>query len=266
MTPMHRSLVFALALFCAPLAHAQQAPLKFDVVSIKLLSRPEHGWESRFTPTGYIAEYCTLRWIFRSDAFGISDQRRLYGGPAWLDTDRFTIEAKVADADLDAFHKLSREQRRLMVQDLLADRFHLVFHRESRETAVYAITVAKGGLKMPLTKPEEQQTMPDGKPSALFKVSRTGVLEISGAVPDDLANMLSFDHDIGRIVIDHTGLTGRYNITLHWAPNGTHTDSPLANYPDIFTALQEELGLKLESMKIPIDVTVIDSADHPTPN
>jgi uncharacterized protein (TIGR03435 family) len=264
--PAKRLMLVSLAM-CVALAAAvagAQAPIKFDVVSVK--PAEPRGWRSNFTPTGYIAQACTLRWILMQDAFAIYDAKRIYGGPSWLDTDRFTIEARVADADANAFNQLTTDQRRQMLRAVLEDRFHLVFHHETKEFPAYDLTVAKAGLKMSTSKPDEINIAPDGTIRAHVTASKPGVFEVQATTMELLAQTLSRDPDIGRIVIDKTGLTGRYNYALHFTPENTRADSPIAGGPNVFTALEEQLGVKLVPSKASIEVTIIDTADHPSPN
>lgn len=267
---MVRRLALALLGLClAPSALAQEVPpvpakpIRFEVVSIRPSTRL--GWSSGFTLDGYHASGASLQWMMTSDAYGVQPNR-LSGSPDWLNTAKFEVEAKVAESDVEPYQHLTYEQHRQMLQAVLADRFHLVVHNEARMMPAYALTIVKGGPKMQETKAEDIHRNGFGDIMTRFLVSRGGVLTISACTMQDLARNLAGHAEIGRFVVDRTGLPGRYDITLHWTPDNTPPDSPLAGGPSIFTALEEQLGLKLEPTTAPIDFLVIDHAELPTPN
>jgi uncharacterized protein (TIGR03435 family) len=186
-------------------------------------------------------------------------------GPAWLDTDKYDLTAKP-----DMAGQPSLKQMRVMVQKLLADRFQLTFHREKKEVSAYAVTVAKGGAK--LTKDENN---PNGNPGygggpAGMRVVNSTIAEFIGFVLNDSLELP---------VVDQTGLgSTRYDFILKWTPDAfqtqpggpaagapppaTNADAP----PDIFTAMQQQLGLKLESTKALVDLLVIDKVEKPSDN
>jgi uncharacterized protein (TIGR03435 family) len=155
-----------------------------------------------------------------------------------------------------------------MVQKLLTDRFKLTFHREKKELAVYAITVAKGGPK--LTKSEGD---PNGLPGLFFR--GLGNLPAINATMTDFAGVMQ-GAVLDRPVVDQSGLTGRWDFTLTWTPDEFQFGGAAARMPppanngaappDLFTAFQEQLGLKLESTKAPAEVLVIDSVSKPSEN
>jgi uncharacterized protein (TIGR03435 family) len=182
-------------------------------------------------------------------AFAFDMKRPLVvGGPAWIDSDRFDIEAKPETA-------ADMQQVRRMVQSLLADRFGLTSHRDTRVMPVDALLVAKNGPKPTKTKP--------GGPAPLFRVGPGALDAEGGASLAQLANVLSGLMD--RSVIDKTGLSGNYDLKLEWTPDDT-LPAPDATGPSIFTALQEELGLRLESQRGSVEVLVVDSAEKPSGN
>jgi uncharacterized protein (TIGR03435 family) len=184
---------------------------------------------------------------------------QILGGPAWLESITFDIDAK-AGPEVDAkMHDLSSDQGRLwkrqMVQTLLVDRFQLKTHEETRQLPVYALVVAKNGSRF---KPSEANgTTIDGGRSRIHVQGSDNTLTL-------LARELALS--LGRVVLDNTGITGRYDLTLRWTPDDapptTSADAP----PDIFTAIQEQLGLKLESTKGPVPVLVVDHIAMPSEN
>jgi uncharacterized protein (TIGR03435 family) len=204
------------------------------------------------------------------------------GGPGWVGSDRYDLLAKAERAagteeGPTDFRKMSDAQReaktkemRERVRALLADRFHLTVHRETKEGSVYALVVAKNGSKL-----QEGKEAPDG-PQGL----RGGRGELTGmlASMQMVVNFLS--GQLGRPIIDKTDLKGKYDFKLKWAPDmGTGGgpmepknpggEGPPASTPDgptLFTALQEQLGLKLESQKGPIEMIVIDRVEKPSEN
>lgn len=158
-------------------------------------------------------------------------------------------------------------QLRAMVRQLLTDRFKLAFHRDTRELPVYAITVGDRGPK--LTK---NDTNPNGLPNLIFK--GLGVLPAMNATIADLAGVMG-SAVLDRPVVDRTGLQGRYDFTLTWTPDesqfsglGVRVPPPPADAtaPGLFTAFQEQLGLKLDSTRAPVGVLVIDRVDRPSEN
>lgn len=182
--------------------------------------------------------------VLISMAFGI-DSGRVLGKQSWMSSDYYDITAKP-----EGDRGLSYQQLRPMLQQLLVERFRLSFHRETKDSQGYALVVAKTGLKLQATK---------GAPSrpALLK----GGVRADNISIKTLAAMIA--KPAGRPVVDQTGIEGNFDITLDCAPEGA-TDSSL---PSIFTALQEQLGLKLIPQKVPVETLVIDHAERvPTGN
>ncbi len=191
---------------------------------------------------------------------------QILAGPGWLDSVMFDVNAK-SDASVDAkLHAMTSSQalqeKQLMVQALLADRFRLQAHQEVRQLPVFALIVAN-----PKIGPKFQASQFSGT------TIDTGRSRLHIAGSDDTISILSRElaQVLGRVVLNRTGLNGRYDLTLRWTPddaasppsNGTVDSNAL---PDIFTAIQEQLGLKLESTKGPVPVLVIDHIEHPTKN
>lgn len=258
--PLLIALAFASA--GAPIAASQTTPspnprLSFDVASIRINKTANGRWRMNFTPDGLSAIGVSLQYIVH-DAFGVYDNRLWSGGPPWIDSEKFDIEAKF---DPTEFKNLDLPQRRVMLQLLLADRFKLVVHHETRDFPLYALVIAKNGPRLGESKPENiHYSGLDTKPVCHIVRSKPGLVAFQGCSISALLSRLSSDSDVDRTVIDHTGITGCYDFELHWAPENA---PPTAEFegPAIFAALEQQLGLKLESTKGPLDVIFIDHAE-----
>jgi uncharacterized protein (TIGR03435 family) len=243
---------------------ATPAVFTYEVVSIKPYKQTGEDvsmWMST-NPDGFSSRGFDLKSLM-FNAFPIVMEDQLIGLPSWASSDYYTVDAKMDEQTAAAFKKLPREQsrqvRQQMMQDLLADRFQLKFHKETRELPIYNLVIAKAGIKIEKT--------PEGKGNG-YSVS-SGKLSGNGIELDSLAYSLS--SEVGRMIVNQTGLTGGYNIDLKWQPdamaasaaNSTSADPAL---PDLFTALQEQAGLKLEPAKGQVDVYVIDHIEKPSEN
>jgi uncharacterized protein (TIGR03435 family) len=228
----------------------------FEVASIKPGKTGGRGHSLLSDPSGrFTTENATLRNLVMY-AYNVRDFQ-VSGGPRWMDSDTFDIVAKPQT-------RVKGEQLLQMVQTLLADRFKLKFHREARELSVFALVIGKNGPKLKEAKPDGERPMngiQGGK----------GELNGLGADMGMLARRLAAMS--GRTVIDRTGLTGKYDFKLQWTPDAPTPmrgpDEPAADNapgPSLFSALQEQLGLKLESQKGPVEILVIDSAERPSEN
>lgn len=171
------------------------------------------------------------------------------GGPSWIGSQQYDINAKIDGDPTD-------EQMRTMMQSLLADRFQLQVHRDKKEMPCYALVVAKGGSKLKAPEPDAEGKHKDGNMS----MSR-GSFNGQGLPVKAIAHAV--EQVLGRAVIDRTGLTGKFDFKLEWTPDEARTDGEGAS---IFTALQEQLGLKLESTRAPVDIVVVDRLEKPTEN
>jgi uncharacterized protein (TIGR03435 family) len=176
---------------------------------------------------------------------------QIAGGPSWLDSDRYDIEAKTGGPE-----KIQNDQMGPLLQSLLADRFRLKFHRETRELSVYALVAEKNQKGGPKLKPKAE-----GEVTAMNTHSGSGTSQLEGIAVsmEALANYVG--NRLGRIVVDKTGLSESYDFTLEWAPEGVNS-----SFPYLATALHEQLGLRLESQKSPVEVLVIDSLKRPSEN
>jgi uncharacterized protein (TIGR03435 family) len=188
--------------------------------------------------------------------------RQIVGGPSWMESDKYDVTGLPNAAGTPDMHQL-----RGMLSHLLSDRYKLTFHREKRELPIYAITVATGGPKM-----TKNDSNPNGLPGLFFR--GLGALPGVNATVGDLAGVMQ-SAVLDRPVIDRSGLAGRWDFTLNWTPDesqfaglGVRVPPPSseATAPSLFTAFQEQLGLKLEPTRGPVDVLVIDTIERPSEN
>jgi uncharacterized protein (TIGR03435 family) len=186
-----------------------------------------------------------------TEAYGVKYDQ-VSGGPSWVNSDHYDIAAK-AEGDV----ALTKEQSRPMLQSLLADRFQLKVHRETRETAVYALVIGKTGSKL-------TTSSADASGGNFVRVGAgVGHLEAQKGTMDWLVQQLSFS--AGRPVVDRTGLGGYYAFKLDWTPANRVGDAD-SDTPSLFVAVQEQLGLRLESAKAPVEMIVIDRAERASGN
>ena len=218
----------------------------------------------RGTPDGFISQGFPVRNLVMN-AFPVVMLDQIVGLPDWANSDYYDIEAKMDDETVAAEKKLTPDQQKeveySMKLAILTDRFQLKYHKETRELPIYNLVIAKGGVKI--------QPTPKGKETGYSM--GPGILSGNGISIDSLAESLS--GDVRRMIVNKTGLDGEYNIDLNWQPdsmaasagsaNSSSADPPLA---DLFTALQEQAGLKLEPAKGPVDVYVIDHIEKPSEN
>jgi uncharacterized protein (TIGR03435 family) len=220
----------------------------FEVASVKP-SGPADRLMYRLQPGGrYLATGLTLKTLI-ANAYSVPDFL-ISGGPAWRDSDKYNIEAR-AGSPLPPWPD-SNKQLGLMLQSLLEDRFQLAVHREIREEPAYELVVARGGARLRIASADE---------NAGFELT-TGRIH-SMAVPLEYL-VTNLAYLLRRQVIDKTGLAGKYSYTVTYTPD----DAPPADAsaPSIFTAVQEQLGLKLESTKGRAEVLVIDHVEKPSAN
>ncbi len=282
----------------SPSAPSAGTPLpSFEVASIKPHPADNSGRffinmgcgpdPGRCTPTN-----ATAKMLIQA-AYDMKDFQ-VSGGSSWINSERFDIAAKVEDSQAEQIQKLPRAQQqaqmRLMMQSLLADRFKLKVIRQTKQLAVYALVVANGGPKLAEVPPPDPQASPETPPPApgaglptpspggSFVAIQNGHAAIKGnATPiADLVSMLS--QQLHRQILDQTGLKGTYTFTLQFTPETEFGGGPLPVPPgggtdtldsggtSIFTAIQEQLGLRLESTNGPVDTIVIDHIEEPSPN
>ena len=276
---------------CVPLALPQNAPggsalPRFSVVSIKPVSDGLPFVGGHFEPGGRFTMTQDPVAVLISLAYGLVEyaghpNRLIIGAPPWIDTKLYDIEAK-AEGDPP------REQMKLMLQSLLADRFKLVAHRETRQLPVYALVVKKPGtigpqmvlhaadnstcrdFSLPSTpsppgSPPERSAPPCGGGQLMSAGHLSGEMTM-----DELAKNVSYFQQIDRAVVNKTGLTGIFDFQLDYAPFwGVDVGTPASDKSlpaTIFEALQEQLGLKLQPARGPVAVLVIDHIEEPSPN
>jgi uncharacterized protein (TIGR03435 family) len=279
-----------------PPASDQKAPA-FEVASVKPNTSGENRIMIGIQPGGgFRAIGAPLRELIGL-AYGIPQPLTSFmvGGPNWIDTDHFDIIAK-ADHDWQANANGPPADFPPMIQTLLADRFKLTVHHDRREMPIYALVAARAdgvlGVQLHISTTDcaavtaaarARGTVPAPPPPG--ERSPCGMRMFPGALAGGATSMTQLANAIGRFVgrtvVDRSGLTGVYDLDLKWTPEnlpqraaGTSPDQPITingisidpNGPSIFTALQEQLGLKLESTKGPVDVLVIDHVERPTPD
>jgi uncharacterized protein (TIGR03435 family) len=248
----------ALGQAAAPDSHSASAKIPtFTVAAIRPDKSGYGSWQGGPTSYGYSAKNVPVTQLI-SFAYGLKSEGQLVGLPGWTDSERFDVEARMDEDDASAFQKLTgqqqREQSALMLRPLLADRFKLKIHHETRMLPVYALVVAKGGVKLKEShEPGNLDGMVTNRGLIYVRASRIGGRFVEGL--SDAA---------GRIVIDKTGLTGHYDITLKWTPDEDLASG--ASGPTLFTALEEQLGLRLIPAKDLVEVIVVDHIERPTGN
>jgi uncharacterized protein (TIGR03435 family) len=242
---------FLLAIACVslalPAAHAQSAAsapsklLEWDAVSIKV-HKPD-GVISHSTGTANAFSVTMPLKQFISQAYGVR-QDLISGLPKWVDSAQYDIVAKVAGSDVEEFKKLSQKQGELMLRSILADRFKLTAHTETKQLPVYELVAVKPA------KLTDAEPGPGGSSS-----SGPGLIACKNCDVAFLSSKLA--ESLQRTVVDNTGLTGKYDIKLLWSDSAG---------PSLFTALEEQLGLKLQPSKGPVETLVVDHVEMPSEN
>jgi uncharacterized protein (TIGR03435 family) len=236
------------------IARAARLP-PYDVISVHENKRDTGDSSINTTKDGIVVENAPFREIVEF-AYNLASFDLISGISEPLDSARFDIGAKVADLNGDRPVKLTSDDFQAMTISLLADRFHLRVHVVPRIMTVYELVVAKGGPKFKLNEPDASSlTMSWGRQSTLiFKQSSMSTL----------AGVLS-DSGLHGLVVDRTSLKGAGSFSLTWSPDWAEEQSG-QNFVSIFTAIQDQLGLKLKPVKLPVDTLVIDHAEMPSAN
>lgn len=258
--------------------------LVYNVVSIRPASAnsdPDSGGTEELVD-GYKATNVTVMTLIRR-AYGIEIRNQISGGPGWLSSDVYDIQAKIDESAADSLKRLSPTERKFarqeMLQALLADRFKLTVRREKRELPVYLLVVAKNGPRLHESKIKEVDS-DKTYDSSLQSGRGGGKLLGPRMTTPQLAELLTLA--LNRTVLDKTELAGTYDVILQWSADqaavpvltspgssqrGTeNTSAPNAPWPSIFIAIGEQLGLKLEGGKGPVEVIAIDHVERPSRN
>jgi uncharacterized protein (TIGR03435 family) len=247
------------AIFLAAILTRAQSPA-FEAASIKINNSGQRGSGISTYPARIKVINSTLKFCVMV-AWNVKDFQ-VSGGGSWTDTERYDIDATAASP-------FARDEYRTMLQALLTDRFGLVIHGETHDKPGYALVVARNGPKLP---------PPVDDRSVLFSRTPTGdtTLKAPNVSMKRFAEALSTT--LETAVVDQTGIEGNFDVTMQWTPDpaslprlksGEPGPAPPPDAipgPSIFTALQEKLGLKLESKKVPVEVIVIDRANRPSEN
>ncbi|HXW90388.1 MAG TPA: M56 family metallopeptidase [Terriglobales bacterium] len=232
-----------------------------------------------FSPDGYIASNVPLRAIIQ-EAYGVQ-MNQIVGGPDWLSSEKYDIEAKVAKSGAHKPGLDTRAENRKRLETLLAERFHLALHRETKNLLTYALVIDDHGPKLqaaPFDSTSDAMKDPNRRPAAMHQMlmhmdAGSGMAVTAlGASLEDLCQHLS--QQLGTPVVDKTGLKGSYDFNLRWTSaanppakegetSSASTASPGASAPSLFTAVQEQLGLRLEPQQEPTEILVIDDVTKP---
>jgi uncharacterized protein (TIGR03435 family) len=233
--------------------------MAFEVVSIKPDKSGSPAETMHRLPDGFRwTNFPVSMWV--RGAYGVMMDSQIVGLPGWADSEPYDIEARAGAETAEAWKKLSDKERwkveQPMMQSLLADRCQLKVHRETRDLPIYDLVIAKGGLKMKEATADKVggETMGPGKMTA------------QGLSTDSLVS--AFSGMVGRMIVDRTGLGDKkFDFELKWTPDDRRAADNAADAgPSIFTALEEQLGLKLVSARGPVEVIVIDHIERPSVN
>jgi uncharacterized protein (TIGR03435 family) len=251
-------IVAAMVLAAAAVAAEQAETPRFEVVSIKPNASPEPGGRNALEPGGYEGIGVTVRRMIALAYMPIPNDL-IVGGPSWMNTDRFDVRARFAGSP-------PRDQLQQMMRAMLAERFRLRTHLETRMARVFALMVERAGVLGPSLRRVEldcadRSVRQPGQPWCSFQFT-DGLLRGRGVTLDQIAGEL----DAGRIVVNRTGVTGRFDVDLRWTPNpGTAPDEADAP-PGLATALREQLGLRLQADTAPLEHLIVDSVERPEPD
>ena len=285
-SPAKPAVVTSAALDAANAATDPTLGITFDVVSIKP-SGPQSSSYGVMTPpesdtlsADNVTVDSLVRWAYHlGHRWGEAEHQDV---PKWTMTDRYDIRAKVAAEDVAAWYKLNEEARRLVLRKVLAERFKLACHFADVEQPVYNLVIANGGLKMQEAKPGEVSPYHfyfPGDPNTAYsgsgmtmRMTPNGPLTVFQRMDmTEFVKSDAFASNVDRPVIDKTGLTGVYNFELDYSPQ-LHSAGPegTASYPtgrpDVFTAIQKQLGLKLEPGRGPVSQLIVDHVERPSEN
>ena len=225
---------------CACIA---QIPTEFEVASVKPQAPGDTRGSIGPSPGSFIANGIPLK-ILIEIAYHVKDYQ-ISGGPEWIGTDHWDVSAKAPAGFIP-----TGQQMQPMLQALLADRFHLKLHRRNQELPAFALVVGRSGPKLTVS------TSADPRISIGHGIFTGQKIDMAG-----LADALAMESD--RTIVDRTGLAGQFDVTLKWTPDAADSDPAAIS---LFTAIQEQLGLKLEATKAPVEVLVIDGVQKASEN
>ncbi|GGH07348.1 TIGR03435 family protein [Silvibacterium dinghuense] len=230
----------------------EAAPLRYDVVTVKESKSTEPITLIDSDSGDMLKVENSSLMTMLTVAFDLHEYL-IEGAPKWGQSKHFDVQGKILDATPDQIKALTEDQRRAMFVAVLEDRFHLKTHWETRDKPEYELVVAKGGSRL-------KESTAKHPSSGLNWDGMDAEMQSSG----DLAKTFAFA--LEKPVVDKTGLTGRYDVTLKWAPlRGKPDPSPSEDIrPDIFTVVKESLGLELKPTHGPVKVLVVDSAEEPS--
>ena len=244
-------------LACWPLgisAQTSAAKPAFETASIKMTEATGGGTHSEEHDTpGMLRASMTLKHYIEA-AYDVKHYQ-VTGGPPWMDESTYAIVARLEGSE--PAHDRGNSVH-MALQQLLAERFQLKIHHESKEMPSYVLALAKGGFK--IKEPATGQGCGSSSNSNGVRVK----FEAKGCTMDDFAGYLA--RRLSQPVANRTGVEGRYDFTMEWTPDDLRSTSSDDALPSIFTVLQEKLGLKLENSKAPVDIIVVDSAERPSEN
>lgn len=254
----------AALIFLAPVLCAQSAApdTAFEVATIKPVS-PDAKTGRYIIMQGtnrFVAKYYTLKLMIAA-AYDLSP-KVISGGPGWMESDHYDIVAVTPGAELP-----THDEQMAMLRSLLAERFKLGFHREPKEFSIYVLEVAKGGPKL------KESTAPASDPAQLISTVYPQHIHLPArnATMGEFASLLQRAL-LDRPVVDKTGLAGRYDFDLEWAPDETQFGGEVpvapsdAPSPPFFTAIEQQLGLRIEATRGVVQALVVDRAERPTPD
>jgi uncharacterized protein (TIGR03435 family) len=227
----------------------QPASVEFEVVSVKPNKSTYDGMRIDGDNGMWRATNITPKSLIINAYEILPDQ--IVGAPAWIDSEHFDIEGKYQEDPAISRAESSRRHR-LRLQALLADRFQIQIHRETKESQAYILVVGKKGHKLTPSAPKGSMT------------GRPGHIECKGMTTDSLAR--NFASRLRRPVANQTGLEGTFDFTLDYDADQAGSGATDPPKPSIFTAVQEQLGLKLESTKAPVEMLIIDRIERPVAN
>ena len=254
----------------APVPATQAAAPAYDVVSVKPNKSNSGGMSLTSVTASFQAKNITVEDLVWS-SYNLTSEKLIFGLPGWARSDHFDVDAKMVDPDMKQIEKLTVDQRRGMLLAILKDRFHFQAHLETRTLPVYDLVIAKGGPKFTGTSESNKELTAS---IAKRNLTHGGMMMSDGeliAGDTPVATLTySLTNAVGRTVVDKTGLTGTYSFELKWTPEQEAPESGQADSQgstsSIFTAVEEQLGLKLQPSKGPVQTLVVDHVEMPSEN